>query len=71
VPGFAAPVLTDSVRDALEDAADEEERRPVFVARVDRSSRAAVGERIELAVDPRHLHFFDLETGAAIYGADD
>jgi multiple sugar transport system ATP-binding protein len=71
VPGFAAPVLTDSVRDALEDAADEEARRPVFVARVDRSSRAAVGERIELVVDPRHLHFFDLETGAAIYGADD
>src|SRR4051812_19702006 len=71
VPGLSEPVLTDSVRDALEDAADEEERRHVFVARVDRSSRATVGESIELVVDSRHLHFFDLETGAAIYGADD
>jgi multiple sugar transport system ATP-binding protein len=39
-----------------------------FVARVGRESRAREGDRIELAVDTRMLHFFDLETGAAIAG---
>jgi multiple sugar transport system ATP-binding protein len=38
-----------------------------FVARVDRSSRAREGEAVELAVDTRRLHFFDLETGLGIY----
>jgi multiple sugar transport system ATP-binding protein len=37
-----------------------------FIARVGRESRAREGDRIEVAVDTRMLHFFDLETGAAI-----
>ena len=37
-----------------------------FVARVGRESRAREGDRIEVAVDTRMLHFFDLESGAAI-----
>jgi len=37
-----------------------------FVARVDRESSAREGDRIEMAVDTRMLHFFDLETGQAI-----
>jgi multiple sugar transport system ATP-binding protein len=38
----------------------------VFTARVARESQAREGERLELAVDTRRLHFFELETGAAI-----
>jgi multiple sugar transport system ATP-binding protein len=68
VPAFAPPALTDDVRDALEDAAAEDETRTAFVARVDRASRAAAGEAVELVVDTRRLHFFDLASGAAIDG---
>jgi multiple sugar transport system ATP-binding protein len=67
LPGPAPSVLSDEVKEALEEAAAEEERRHTFVARVDRTTRAREGERIELVVDSRHLHFFDLETGVAIY----
>ena len=37
-----------------------------FIARVGRESGAREGDRIEVAVDTRLLHFFDLETGSAI-----
>ena len=69
----AAPVATADVREAYEDeeavAALEEQAARVgtpFVARVDRESTAREGDRIEVAVDTRMLHFFDLETGNAI-----
>jgi multiple sugar transport system ATP-binding protein len=39
----------------------------LFVARVDRTSRAREGERVELAVDIRRLHFFDTATGSSIW----
>jgi multiple sugar transport system ATP-binding protein len=39
----------------------------LFVARVDRATRAAEGRPIELAVDTERLHFFDPATGAGIY----
>jgi multiple sugar transport system ATP-binding protein len=41
----------------------------LFVARVDRATRASEGERIELAVDTDRLHFFDPATGGGIYDA--
>jgi multiple sugar transport system ATP-binding protein len=68
LPAPAPSVLTEEVKEALEGAAEEEERRHTFVARVDRATRAREGERIELVVDAKHLHFFDLETGVGIYG---
>jgi multiple sugar transport system ATP-binding protein len=37
-----------------------------FVARVNPRTRAREGEPIELTADTSRLHFFDLETGAAI-----
>jgi multiple sugar transport system ATP-binding protein len=67
LPSPAPPVLNEEVKEALEAAAEEEERRHTFVARVERETRAREGERIELVVDPKHLHFFDLETGVGIY----
>jgi multiple sugar transport system ATP-binding protein len=38
------------------------------IARVDRASRAAEGDRVELGVVTSRLHFFDLETRETIYG---
>jgi multiple sugar transport system ATP-binding protein len=72
----APPVLTDDTRelaiDAGEDALEELEERAgqresTFVARVHARTSAREGERVELFVDTRNLHFFDLETAAGIY----
>jgi multiple sugar transport system ATP-binding protein len=69
----APHVATEDVKEAVE--ADEAvaalEEQAVrsgtpFVARVARESSAREGDRIEVAVDTRMLHFFDLETGASI-----
>ena len=70
------PVITDEVLEIAADADqtaveelrhESQERRPVLLARLDAASRAAVGGEIALAVKPERIHFFDLETGAAIY----
>jgi multiple sugar transport system ATP-binding protein len=50
-----------------EDAA--EVKSSAWVARLDRDTAAAERERIELAIDNNRLHFFDPETGDAIYSA--
>jgi multiple sugar transport system ATP-binding protein len=47
------------------------EKRPggtAFVARLDPRATVRESDRIELAVDTRRMHFFDPETGLAIYG---
>ncbi len=44
--------------------------RTIFVGRFDATSTLSAGSNVELSVDTRHLHFFDLETEAAIRGAD-
>jgi multiple sugar transport system ATP-binding protein len=60
------PVVGEDVRAAVgEDAADV--KRSVWVARVDRDTRAEEQRPLELAVDANRLHFFDPETGDAIY----
>ncbi|HEY6055872.1 MAG TPA: sn-glycerol-3-phosphate ABC transporter ATP-binding protein UgpC [Gaiellaceae bacterium] len=69
----APPVKSGDVEAALEhetlEALKAEATRhgTPFIARADRFSKAREGERIELAVDTRHLHFFDLESGLGIY----
>jgi multiple sugar transport system ATP-binding protein len=74
VPG--TPVVTDEVLEVAVDAdaavaetlkSEERERRTEFVARFDASARAQPGETVEMAVRTDKAHFFDLETGAAIY----
>jgi multiple sugar transport system ATP-binding protein len=41
-----------------------------ILGRFDRSSLLRSGEAAEVSVDPRRLHFFDLETGAALQATD-
>jgi multiple sugar transport system ATP-binding protein len=71
-PVDAARVATDATRAALDAATDDEgtlladDLRARFCASIDGRRQVAVGEEVELAVDHRHLHFFDRETGAAI-----
>jgi multiple sugar transport system ATP-binding protein len=59
-------VLGEDVRAAVgEDAADV--KGSTWVARVDRDTTAVEQKQIDLAVDTNRLHFFDPETGDAIY----
>jgi multiple sugar transport system ATP-binding protein len=62
----AKAVLGEDVKAAVgEDAA--EVKGNAWVARLDRDTPAAEQQRIELAVDTNRLHFFDPDTGDAIY----
>jgi multiple sugar transport system ATP-binding protein len=69
----ARPVLVDDVLEGLvdhEEAGDladliDADGRATIVARLDASARLRPDDPIELAVDLRRLHFFDLETGEA------
>ncbi len=70
----APPVLTEDTKDLaadrgldsdeLEDQAETGSAK--FVARLNPRTSAVRGRGMELAVDVRRLHFFDLETGRAI-----
>jgi multiple sugar transport system ATP-binding protein len=72
----ASPVLVDDVVEGLvdmEEATDLAEikqegdsARAIVVARLDASSRVRQDEAVELAVDLRKLHFFDLDSGSSI-----
>jgi multiple sugar transport system ATP-binding protein len=71
-----APIVqTEEVREIVGDealeAAEEQTHHhgAAWTARVARQTLAREGEDVELAVSTGHLHFFDLETGAGIYGA--
>jgi multiple sugar transport system ATP-binding protein len=49
---------------------DDVERAVTLLGRFDRHLLLAPGEAVEVAIDPRLLHFFDLETGVAIPTVD-
>jgi multiple sugar transport system ATP-binding protein len=70
-------VVTQDVKELAKDVGDvaletlEQEdsaKSATFVARLNPRTGARVGEPIKLAVDTRHLHFFDVESGLGIYG---
>jgi multiple sugar transport system ATP-binding protein len=67
----APPLRGEDVRaavgeEALAATADATRSGTLFVARVDRESRAREGDAIRLSVDGRRLHFFDIASGAAV-----
>jgi multiple sugar transport system ATP-binding protein len=68
----APPVKSEELREVLGDealaAADEQTHHhgSPFIARVGRDTQAREGGPVQLAVNTRLLHFFDLETGSAI-----
>jgi multiple sugar transport system ATP-binding protein len=66
-------VVTDEVIEAMGDGDDvvlgrKDDTLVPAIATLEPDDAVAVGETIELALDPRRLHFFDLESGEAIYG---
>jgi multiple sugar transport system ATP-binding protein len=71
-PIDAPRVQTDATRAAIEAASDDDatlladDRRARFCAAIDGRRGIALGETIELAVDHRHLHFFDPASGDAL-----
>jgi multiple sugar transport system ATP-binding protein len=62
----ARMVLGEDVKAAVGEEAAEV-KSSAWVARLDRDTTAAEQKTIELAIDTNRLHFFDPETGAAIY----
>jgi multiple sugar transport system ATP-binding protein len=71
----ARPVVRDEVLEGAVDydeaavadlKSEAREQRMTVVARFDSDVRVRAGEPVELALDTAKLHFFDLETGAAI-----
>lgn len=73
----APPVITEDTKELAADleggATDEEiEKRAatgstLFVARFSPRTKARLGQPIEVALDTRRLHFFDLETSLSIW----
>jgi multiple sugar transport system ATP-binding protein len=69
----APPVTAEELREIVGDealaAADEQthHRGSPFIARVARDTRSREREPVQLVVDTKRLHFFDLETGHGIY----
>ena len=68
----APPVDVESVRAASDDGETAsllaEDRRALFTAEVAEGTSVRPGERLQLAVDPSRLHFFDPETSETLRG---
>jgi multiple sugar transport system ATP-binding protein len=70
----APPAFTAEVKELAEDVGDADraeahagESTAVIVGRFGARSRVRPGEQVDVAVDTRQLHFFDLDTGLGIY----
>ena len=67
----APRVVAEAVRAAEDKAASSEglladDNRALFTARIDGQEPTTPGTELELAVDPRRMHFFDVATGAVL-----
>jgi multiple sugar transport system ATP-binding protein len=71
----ASPVTTQEVREVLADVdrsrvqeleKEARARRTVVTGRFDAASSVQTGEEVEMAVDTRRLHFFDLDSESAV-----
>jgi multiple sugar transport system ATP-binding protein len=74
----APPAVTEDVRELARDVGDEstveakaEASHTTMVGRFSPRTEVRQGDVIEVAVDTRSLHFFDPETGMAIYKGQD
>ncbi|HZG35530.1 MAG TPA: sn-glycerol-3-phosphate ABC transporter ATP-binding protein UgpC [Gaiellaceae bacterium] len=71
------PAVTDDVRELAKDAGTEglaerdQDDGASMVGRFGARSRVRHGEKIDVTVDTRALHFFDPETGLGIYDGDE
>jgi multiple sugar transport system ATP-binding protein len=70
----APPAITEEVKELAEDAgasaeelAGGEQRQSVIVGRFAPDSQVRAGEAADVAVDTRAFHFFDPQSGTAIY----
>jgi multiple sugar transport system ATP-binding protein len=69
------PALTEDVKELARDVGEtgersEQESGALLVGRFGARARVTEREPVEVAVDTRALHFFDLDTGAGIYDSD-
>ena len=73
----APGAVTEDVRELASDVGQEalaaveqvaQQGESNFIARLSPRTRAREGDPIELVVDTRRLHFFDIDHGAGIYG---
>jgi multiple sugar transport system ATP-binding protein len=70
----ARPVLHEQILEGAADDAivadelrsEQQSARTTLVCAFDPSAEVSAGDRVELAVDTRRLHFFDLESGDAL-----
>ncbi|MFE9099371.1 ABC transporter ATP-binding protein [Actinomadura geliboluensis] len=71
----ASQVVTEDTRELARDAGTDvlghlESPRTDLVARFSPRTRVKVGDPVTIRVDTGRLHFFDIESGAAIWGSD-
>ncbi|MBA2425964.1 MAG: sn-glycerol-3-phosphate ABC transporter ATP-binding protein UgpC [Actinobacteria bacterium] len=75
----APMVMTEDMKELQADAGGQdpatvesraEEGTNEFVAQLDPKSRIKRGEEVELFIDTRQLHFFDIDNSQGIYGGD-
>ncbi|GAA3958621.1 sn-glycerol-3-phosphate ABC transporter ATP-binding protein UgpC [Actinomadura viridis] len=75
----APQVVTEDTKELARDAGTDvlgaldggDTPRTDLVARFSPRTRVKVGDPVEIHVDTGRLHFFDIETGASIWGSDD